>query len=100
MNQDEMRIHAHDLSYHIVDSIQRHPDDVSSNTDNLAETLVEVYQIGMKEAEAEQPAAPEVGTADQIEKTKHILLSKTFWGTVLSGAAYLAPKLGLHIGTV
>lgn len=76
-----------DLAHKVVTAIVRAPDKEQEHEATLVETFKDVYDMGAGDA-AGDPA-----------QAKSLLLSKTFWGIIIGGAAQIAPRVGLHIGS-
>lgn len=75
------------LATRIVDDIVANPARAEEFKQTLADTFADVFNSG-------ENHKIEAG----LNNSKHFLMSKTFWGIVVSGAASIAGKFGHKIG--
>lgn len=75
------------LATKIVDNILADPARAAEFKQNLAATLADLYN-----------SAESKKVEDALDSSKHFLMSKTFWGVVISACAMVAGKFGHQIG--
>lgn len=75
------------LATRIVDDIIADPAKTDEFKQTLADTLADVFNSG---------ETHRIQTG--LSTSKHFLMSKTFWGVVISGVASIAGKFGHKIG--